>query len=704
MYFRGSRVLLSQHLNSVLMWIGLLLAASMGACQDPSNERAPDPAVTALALQVQVQSIPPDVERLRASVLLNGTSLVATYEGSASTPNWTVQLDAALRGSLQLHVDGEQVPSLVRAEGDAALELTGQAAATLGVNLTLSESCASGWCWLSPLPAASAINRLWSFAPDEVWAVGDRGLFLKWDGRAWHIVSSNPLGESSIADLWASSRSDVWVFSGYAARAARWNGKLWSDAPAPLFSVRKVWGFADGSIWAVGRAGNVARFDGSTWKPMPTGVADDLSAVWGNASDDLWVAGDRGTILHFNGTTFVVETQGAYPELFALWGDSASSEVWAAGRTGTILHRTGGTWSPTPTPTTEWLYGVAGRSAADVWAYGDNGTVLHWQGTSWTVQPTPVLSSLRSAAVSSDGRVWLGGTGGTLIYQTYLTSWKKLSGGLPNFYDIWGSSERDLWIAGQAGTIYHYDGISWKQVSTGYTHDLTAIWGSGPNDIWAVGWGGPKLHWDGSSWTAPTSNKDYLLAIWGSGKNDIWTVGDVSGIAQHWDGLGWTPVDTGLRTNLYGLWGSDSRNIWTTGYGGACARWNGSAWTAETLPVRAGELYSGIFGTSSQDVWIATPLYDMLHWDGTSWSRVDNGGVSGFRSLWGSSSTDIWAVGSYGVTTHYAAAPGAAAPSWTVTYNGTASYRSGALRRIIGFDSRHIWAVGDDGTVLQYRP
>lgn len=118
------------------------------------------------------------------------------------------------------------------------------------------------------------------------------------------------LGTDSTADMWARSPDDVWFFDAYSVRAARWNGSSWSPAVAPPFPVRKVWGLSDGTLWAVGRAGMVARNDGSAWQVVPTRVLDDLSAVWGSAANNLWVAGDRGTILHFDGTSFTAETQG----------------------------------------------------------------------------------------------------------------------------------------------------------------------------------------------------------------------------------------------------------------------------------------------------------------------------------------------------------------------------------------------------------
>lgn len=698
---------LGRALSQIVVGLTILQTLLLAACGESGLGPPGSQATTSVRLQLHIDALPTEVEKLRAALFIDGKQIAPMHEGPSSERRWEEEIDPTLQGMLELHVDGEQLPQLVRAEGTQMLELRGRQGpqtVSVGVELARKEACDGPWCWLSPLPAASTFNSVWAFADDDIWAVGDRGLFMRWDGRAWRLMPPSPLGTGAIIDIWAFSHSDVWLFDGYRTQAARWNGTAWTDAVAPPFPIRKAWGFADGTMWVVGRAGKVARYAGGSWSIVPTGTTDDLSGVWGGDINNLFVVGDRGTVLRWNGTAFLIETQGLYPELFAVWGDAASGDVWATGRSGVLIRRSSGSWSAAASPTTAWLYGFVGRSSSDLWAFGEQGAVVHWNGSAWTLRSVPIQGTLRTATVSSTGDLWLAGTGGTLVSGSVAATWKVITGGMPHFNDIWGSSETDLWIVGMGGAMYHFDGIRLSPVTTGFHHDLHAIWGSGPNDIWAVGWAGPKLHFDGVRWSATSANPDYLFTVWGSGTSDVWAAGDASGIAQHWDGARWVDVDTGVRTYLYNVWGSDSSHIWTTGYGGACAKWDGAKWNKEVLPVTSGEIYSGIFGSSDHDVWIATPLYDMLHWDGVAWRVLGNGGVSGFRALWGSSEQDIWAVGNYGVTAHYAANPPSSAASWRVTYNGTASYRSGALRRIFGLDNKHIWAIGDDGTVLQFRP
>ena len=47
-----------------------------------------------------------------------------------------------------------------------------------------------GWCWVNPLPQGHHLYGLWGSAKSKVWAVGEKGTILRFDGKAWSRVSS----------------------------------------------------------------------------------------------------------------------------------------------------------------------------------------------------------------------------------------------------------------------------------------------------------------------------------------------------------------------------------------------------------------------------------------------------------------------------------------------------------------------------------
>ena len=120
----------------------------------------------------------------------------------------------------------------------------------------------------------------------------------------------------------------------------------------------------------------------------------------------------------------------------------------------------------------------------------------------------------------------------------------------------------------------------------------------------------------------------YLYGVWSPSASDIYAVGDGNNsttympLIYHNDGSGWTNVSPGLLHGwtegfLHGLWGSSASDIYAVGWGN-----NGTA-----------------------DI----PL--IYHYDGSGWTASSPSLPSGFTtgylngSVWGSSASDIYAVG-----------------------------------------------------------
>ena len=87
-----------------------------------------------------------------------------------------------------------------------------------------------------------------------------------------------------------------------------------------------------------------------------------------------------------------------------------------------------------------------------------------------------------------------------------------------------------------------------------------------------------------------------------------------------------------------------------------------------------GELRA-IWGSSNTDVFAVgadLAVYPtegiVLHYDGASWHRMDSGTVSGFVGVWGSSASDVFVAGDSGAILHYDGA------AWHGMDSGTAMY------------------------------
>jgi hypothetical protein len=153
--------------------------------------------------------------------------------------------------------------------------------------------------------------------------------------------------------------------------------------------------------------------------------------------------------------------------------------------------------------------------------------------------------------------------------------------------------------------------------------------------------------------------------VWVFDKNNAWAVGEIylndsTGKpdmskpynAAHWDGNKWELK----RILFYTFCGQQDKNAYPA---------------------------SSIFAFSSTDIWIAMNGSEIARWNGNSQSETICTPVS-IKKIWGTSSSDIYAVGALGEIAHFNGS------SWTtMTSNTTVD-----LQDIWGIDATHIWATG----------
>ena len=69
-------------------------------------------------------------------------------------------------------------------------------------------------------------------------------------------------------------------------------------------------------------------------------------------------------------------------------------------------------------------------------------------------------------------------------------------------------------------------------------------------------------------------------------------------------------------------------------------------------PLPQGNTLISVWGTASTDVWAVGASGTILHWDGSAWSGFPSGTTNVLYGVWGSASTDVWAVGQAGTILH----------------------------------------------------
>jgi hypothetical protein len=272
---------------------------------------------------------------------------------------------------------------------------------------------------------------------------------------------------------------------------------------------------------------------------------------------------------------------------------------------------------------------------------------------------------------------------------------------------VWGSGKNDVWAVGSGGTIVHYDGAAWTPTPSGVKNTFYAIWGSGPNDVYTVSDGQIILHGTGfqgasTPWTlVPTPNKPgntpFVSAVWGSSAQDVRIGGrafdfvdPVTGAHGTGDrftllldagteaGIGWTPRQ-GTST-IRGIWGSSASDVWMVADNSVYVPYQ-RALTLHGTPADG--------GGADADIGDASVLPDPL-----VWSPVDSQSTVTLESVWGSSASDVWAVGKVGTVRHITSTDDRWQKVPSPTHEG--------LHAVWGSGPSDVWAVGDAGTILHF--
>jgi len=194
-------------------------------------------------------------------------------------------------------------------------------------------------------------------------------------------------------------------------------------------------------------------------------------------------------------------------------------------------------------------------------------------------------------------------------------------------YDVFAISEDDVWAVGKITTN--------EQDSLG--NDLD------PYNI---------IHWDGTQWNLERNLYSGIAvpgqAVFGFNENELYVV---AGSTFKWDGISWTDLNVPFGIfdgNVNKFWGTSSSNLFFVGGNGTLVHYNGSDWTKldSGTDMNIGDICGfddgSFYCVAGTD--IAQPNEFLIYKDGQLQNIILHNENSK-NSLWGSSTTDIYAVG-----------------------------------------------------------
>jgi hypothetical protein len=220
------------------------------------------------------------------------------------------------------------------------------------------------------------------------------------------------------------------------------------------------------------------------------------------------------------------------------------------------------------------------------------------------------------------------------------------------FTGIWAPDAANTFAVGAIGDLAHYAGGVWTDDESPTAENLWDVFGTSATDVFAVGDAGTIVHWNGTDWQTMASGLECtcetLYGVWASGPSDAYAVGD-GGVIVHYDGSDWVAGDTMPVAWLGGVWGSAPNDVFAVGDDGGIFHYDGASWTPMTSGLEGtGEYLNTVWGLSSTDVYAAASN-GVLHYDGVSWSSLPGVQECEHYSVWGTSPSNLFVANVCGI-------------------------------------------------------
>ena len=289
------------------------------------------------------------------------------------------------------------------------------------------------------------VSRIFDVAiidENNIWAVGEIYMndsignpdpnaynAVHWDGTKWELkripiyLGSGFPFYPVIKSIFAFSENNIWFEAGI-----HWDGISFKQVPFNIHwngNVNKLWGSSSEDLYAVGNYGNIAHWDGVSWRKIESGTALSLSDIQPGENNEIYICGwDASTISGIilkstNRIKFNKFAEGAPIEPEQIFNPKLFGEI------------------------------------ATIW-YDKQKTLY---------------------------------AGGSIFYQNKFNRWDYVKSLPENYLGgnvnanyrgfigrIKGNASNDMWIAGDRNTLRHFNGVSWKQIGLPYNPDMDLVW------------------------------------------------------------------------------------------------------------------------------------------------------------------------------------------------------------------------------------
>jgi hypothetical protein len=549
---------------------------------------------------------------------------------------------------------------------------------------------AARWAWEHPLPQGNDLHDLWVSPRGDAVAVGDAGTILaRLAGAKGFTVQISPtrwalygLGGHALDSLYAVGAAGI---------VLRFDGKQWSvarKASPERPDLRAVHSTRAGQLVAVGEAGTIVELSDGAWSERRI-ASVGLRGVWGTADGLLYAVGDGGTLMQLKGGRWATLGSDCYEDLWSLWGP-AEAGLWAVGNRRTVVHFDGAKAKESIVGRSSFrdVWGAGGKA----WAVGTTGDIAHFDGKSWRSETSGTLVDLHGVAGAKAGEPWAVGEGGTIL-QRRGRGWTFVAGGIPQrlVAVAAGPTAGAALALGESGGLLRRIKGRWRAEASLPAGRYRDLWSDGQRTI-VVGERGLMLTRKAQkAWQRVTTDSpEDLSSVWGwdAGAVAVGTRGTIIRL------LGERVVkdDSGTGLDLRGVWGASARSLYAVGNRGVVVRYDGERWTEQESGTLA-DLHS-VWGSSMQSVTAVGAAGTIVTLDRGKWRAVASPVSQTLVDIWGSLAVDrVFAVSDRGGIVQYDGT------SWQTLASPTS-----CLSAIHGDPSTGVLAVGCHGTILRLVP
>ena len=141
---------------------------------------------------------------------------------------------------------------------------------------------------------------------NNIWAVGD--IWIKddtsslgytnynavhWDGSKWHLKRIRYYGNCSVVEypplfaIWAFSENNIVITNGGSIGWFNGNTVNLDCRVNPLLTgyIKRMWGISNSELYVVGINGNIAFYNGTSWRKIESNTTLNINDIWGDYNE-----------------------------------------------------------------------------------------------------------------------------------------------------------------------------------------------------------------------------------------------------------------------------------------------------------------------------------------------------------------------------------------------------------------------------------